>query len=81
MKNIGQLMWWGSGIILWFFMMSSFYGWWDIWGVIAAFLLAPGVILFPIIYWVKEGVFPVMYFVIWFIGVLGIFFSVDSHKK
>ena len=72
-------MWWGSGAVLWFFMMSSFYQWWDVGGLVAGFILVPGVIVFPIIFWFKMGVFPTMYFIIWAIGVIGLFFS-SSEK-
>lgn len=79
MKNIGNIMWWGAGIVLWFFMTSSFYHWWDVGGVIAGFVLAPGVVLFPLIYWIKEGIFPTMYFIIWGIGIMGLFVTSSSE--
>lgn len=80
MKDLGKVMWMGSGAVLWFLMMNNLYQWWDVGGVIAGFILAPGVVVFPLLYWFKEGVFPVMYFIIWGIGVVGLFISRDSSE-
>jgi len=74
-------MWFGAGSVLWFFMISSFYQWWNIGGVIAGFILAPGVAVFPFIYWFMEGVFPTSYFVIWVIGFVGIFIASSSSEE
>ncbi len=81
MKNLGYIMWVGAGIVLWFFMMSSLYEWWNMGGAIAGIILAPGVVLFPLLYWFMEGIFPVTYFIIWAVGMAGIFISSASSKK
>ncbi|MDP3792208.1 MAG: hypothetical protein Q8Q89_00565 [bacterium] len=81
MKNLGKFMWFCSGVVLWFFMMSNFYQWWNIEGVIAGFILVPGVVVFPLLYWFKEGIFPIMYFIIWGIGVVGLLIASTSSKE
>ena len=46
---------------------------WAKWlGVILGFLFTPGVAIFPIIYWVVEGEFPTLYFVLMFAGWFGL---------
>ena len=81
MKNLGKIMWIVSGVVLWFFMISSFYQWWKIGGVIAGFILVPGVVVFPLLYWFMEGIFPTMYFIIWAIGIVGMFIASTSFKE
>lgn len=71
-KIIGYLMWIGAGILLfifWFIFMSKWLG---LLGSILAIIIAPGLIIFPIIFWIIEGVFPVSYFMIWGVGIVGI---------
>lgn len=80
-KIIATIVWFIAGSVLWFFMMSNFYQWWDMGGVVAGFILAPGVIVFPLIYWFKVGVFPMMYFIIWCIGIGGLLFSSSEGSK
>ncbi len=81
MKKLGTILWIGAGIVLWFFMISSFYHWWSVGGVIAGIIFVPGVVAFPLIYWLEEGVFPVMYFIIWAIGIGGLFIANNSSKE
>jgi len=79
MKTLGTVLWIGAGIVLWFFMMSSMYGWWGGVGIFLGFILAPGVVLFPLLSWFMDGVFPLLYFVIWGIGVAGLFMTSISE--
>jgi hypothetical protein len=80
MKTIGKVLWYGAGIITWFIMMSSMYQWWGGLGLLGGFVFVPGVVLFPFIYWLVEGAFPIMYFVIWAIGVFGFIISSFSGE-
>lgn len=76
-------MWVGAGIVTWFFMMGSLYTWWGGLGILGGIILAPGVILFPFLYWLMEGAFPIMYFGVWAVGILGLIiasFSVVPRK-
>jgi hypothetical protein len=61
-----------SGVITWLFMMAALVQWWGLIGFIAAFILTPGVIVFPFVYWVVESQFPLIYFVAWGIGIVGL---------
>lgn len=46
---------------------------WTSWGLLIGILSTPGVVIFPALYWIVEGNFPLGYFVIWGIGIaLGI---------
>ena len=71
-KVIGYLMWIGAGglmFIFWFMAMSKWLG---ILGSILAFVLAPGLVIFPIVFWIVEGVFPAFYFIVWGVGIVGL---------
>ena len=70
-KVFGLIIWVGAGIftfVFWFLAMSKWLG---TLGIILSIILSPGIVIFPIIYWIVEGVFPVTYFIVWFIGVIG----------
>lgn len=75
MRSIGRTIGWtlfiGSGIwqfIYWFAAMSKWLGFI---GTILAFVLSPGLVIFPFIFWLVEGVFPAFYFILWGIGIIG----------
>ncbi|MEI8203364.1 MAG: hypothetical protein WCH34_10160 [Bacteroidota bacterium] len=70
-KVIGLIMWMGAGIftfIFWFLAMSKWLG---TLGIILSIILSPGIVIFPIIYWIVEGIFPTAYFIVWVVGVMG----------
>lgn len=71
MKTIGKILWIGAGILLFFFWASTMYQWLGILGLILAVVLSPGVIVFPVIYWVVEGQFPVVYFLLLGVSAVG----------
>ena len=68
---ISYVGWIGCAVVLWFFYMSALTEWLGYVGTVLAFVAAPGVVVFPIIYWIVEGHFPVLYFVL--IGVALVF--------
>jgi len=70
-KTIGYLLWIGSAIFLFIFWLSAMTRWLGSLGTFLAFILSPGIVIFPAIYWIKEGVFPGPYFAVWTIGVVG----------
>jgi hypothetical protein len=72
-KIIGMILYWGSGILTFIFWLVALQGWLGFLGVILAFVLTPGVVVFPFVYWIVEGVFPTFYFILWGVGVIGIF--------
>lgn len=54
--------------IFWLMAMSKWLG---LLGTILAFVLSPGLVIFPIVFWIVEGVFPAFYFIVWGIGIVG----------
>jgi len=79
-KVIGYILWIGSGILMFIFWFSAMKMWLGFLGVILAFVLSPGLVIFPIIFWIKEGVFPAFYFIVWGIGLVGLFIAGISMK-
>ena len=45
-----------------------------------AFFLAPGLVIFPLIFWFVEGVFPTFYFIVWGIGIVGLIIAGVSSR-
>lgn len=65
--------------IFWLLAMSKWLG---ILGIILSFVFCPGLVVFPIIFWIVEGIFPVFYFMIWAIGIVGlIIFGLSSSNN
>ena len=54
-------------VVLWFFYVAVWMNWTS-WGLIIGIISSPGVFIFPVLYWVVEGTFPLGYFVVWMIG-------------
>ena len=79
-KVIGYILWIGSGILMFIFWFSAMKMRLGFLGVILAFVLSPGLVIFPIIFWIKEGVFPAFYFIVWGIGLVGLFIAGISMK-
>lgn len=79
-KIVGFVMWIGSGILMFIFWFSAMKMWLGFLGIILAFVLCPGLVIFPIIFWIKEGVFPMFYFIVWGIGLVGLFIAGISMK-
>jgi hypothetical protein len=59
-----------AGLLLWVFYMLTLVNWIGAAGFIVAVIAAPGVIVFPIIFWAVEGTLPVVYFAYLLAGVL-----------
>jgi len=71
-KIVGYILWIGAGILMFLFWFTAMRNWLGFLGVGLAFLLAPGAVIFPAIFWIVEGVFPSFYFIVWGIGIVGI---------
>ena len=56
-------------LYLWITTIAAWMGWP---GVILGVVTAPCAVLFPVVYWYVEGVFPVTEFAVWGVGVAGI---------
>jgi len=79
-KTIGTILWIGSGILMFIFWIMAMTKWLGILGTILAVIIAPGLIIFPIVFWIVEGVFPTTYFIIWGIGIVGMFIAGASSQ-
>lgn len=74
-KVIGMVMYIISGLLMFIFWIGAMKMWLGFIGVFLAFILVPGLVIFPIIFWIVEGVFPITYFLIWGLGLLGLVIS------
>lgn len=79
-KIIGYLMWIGAGILMFIFWFLAMSKWLGLLGVILAFIVAPGLVIFPIIFWIVEGVFPTFYFMVWGVGIVGLIIAALSSS-
>ncbi|MFH1772998.1 MAG: hypothetical protein ABH818_01405 [Patescibacteria group bacterium] len=70
-KIIGFLLLIGGGILMFIFWLMAMSEWLGFLGTILAFILTPGLVVFPLVFWVVEGVFPTFYFTVWGIGIVG----------
>lgn len=82
-KIIGYSLWIGCGLLMYIFWISAMSKWLGILGFIIALVIAPGVVIFPIVFWIVEKVFPVFYFIIWGIGIVGLIIAglSSSYEK
>ena len=71
-KVIGYIMWIGAGILMFIFWLTAMSNWLGFLGTILAFVLSPGLVIFPIVFWIVEGVFPAFYFIVWGVGIVGL---------
>lgn len=79
-KLIGYAMWIVSGILMFIFWMGAMMHWLGVFlGFLLGLVLSPGLVIFPIIFWIVEGVFPTMYFIFWGIGIIGLIITAISH--
>ena len=68
---------WLGLFVFWLIAMRHWLGGW---GMILAFVLSPGVVIFPLVYWGVEGVFPWVYFALWGVAWLAMILgSVGQH--
>ena len=79
-KIIGYILWIGAGILIFIFWLTAMSNWLGFLGTILAFVLAPGLVIFPIVFWIVEGVFPTFYFIVWGIGIVGLVIAGVSSK-
>ena len=79
-KIVGMIMWIGAGILMFIFWLTAMTKWLGFLGTILSFVLAPGLVIFPIVFWIVEKVFPTFYFIIWGIGIVGMIIGGASMK-
>lgn len=71
-RVIGRVLWIGSGIVTSVFWFIAMMKWLGVLGCFLAIILIPGIVIFPIVFWIHEGVFPGLYFIIWGVGIVGL---------
>ena len=79
-KVIGYVMWIGAGILTFIFWFVAMTKWLGFLGSVLAIILSPGLVIFPVVFWIKEGVFPVFYFMVWGVGVVGLIIAGLARK-
>lgn len=80
-KVTGFVIWIGAGILMFIFWLTAMTKWLGFFGTILAFILTPGFIIFPLIFWIVEGVFPVFYFILLGIGIIGLIIASIPSKN
>ena len=78
--TVGRVLYIISGILMFVFWIGAMTRWLGTLGTILSFVLLPGLVIFPIVYWIVERVFPAMYFVMWGVGILGLVISAVSDR-
>jgi len=59
-----------SGILMFVFWLTAMFDWLGGLGIILALILSPGAIVFPLVFWFIEGIFPFFYFILWTMAIL-----------
>ncbi len=84
-KVIGNLLLIVAAFLMFNFWYQAMRNWLGFLGEILAFVISPGLVIlpilfviFPIVFWIVEGVFPAFYFIILGIGIVGLIITVIS---
>ena len=79
-RFIGKLIWYGFGAALYGLWILSMFHWLGGLGAFLAVVLFPGAYVFPFIYWLVEGGFPVLYVVFWAASIVGVVIACISRE-
>jgi hypothetical protein len=56
----------GCGVLTFYWYLLTMWDWLGSpLGIIAAFVVAPGAVVFPLVYWLVQGSFPIHYVTVW----------------
>lgn len=80
MKVIGYGLFLLAGLYMFIVEIFTFKLWWGMTGFLIGIFIPPASILFPFIFWFKEGIFPFFYFVVWGLGILGMVLATLGSK-
>ena len=72
LRPLGTLIVAVAGVLQLIFWFVAWAKWLGGLGVIIGIFLTPGVVIFPIIYWIAEGFFPAVYLALMFAGWFGL---------
>ena len=81
LSGLGWFLFIASGLLMFVFWFIAMTHWLGIIGSILAIFLAPGLIIFPLVFWIVEGVFPAMYFMFWAFGFAGVIICSITVEK
>lgn len=82
-RIIGYILTSITSILMFIYYLLAMFRWLGIIGVIAGVLVTPLAVIFPLIFWVVEGIFPVFYFLLWglwFVGLIFMAIGKDNDK-
>jgi len=71
LRVIGYILFYGCGVYLFVISLMFYYALWGIWGVIGSFILFPAAEVFPIVAWIVTKEFPLLLFLVWILGWVG----------
>ncbi len=80
MKIVGYVLFALAGLLMYISEVVYFARWWDLIGIIVSVFIPPIAVFFPLIFWVKEGSFPTLYFIIWVAGIVGLVLASLASK-
>lgn len=80
-KIIGIAMFSLSGIVMFAFFYTAMTKWLGGWGSLLSFILTPGIVIFPGIYWIVEKTLPLYYLITWGVGVVGLLIFAKSNDE
>jgi hypothetical protein len=72
LRILGVFTFVAAGILGFIFWVTAMHRWLGAVGVLLSFVLAPGALVFPFVFWWVEGAFPIEYFAFWALGVIGL---------
>lgn len=56
------------GLVLWIAYAATWTRWQGGFGFLIGVFTAPGLVIFPFVFWMVENSFPVNYFLLWLVG-------------
>lgn len=68
---LGRIIFWAAGLALFAFWVLAMVKWMGVFGFFLALALTPGVLIFPLVFWLTEHHFPWLYFLLWALGWAG----------
>ena len=71
LKGVGIFIYLGAGLVMFLSYVVFLGQWLGFFGYALAIIISPGLAIFPAIVWIKTGIFPSGYFLIWAIGLFG----------
>ena len=81
LKVLGYILFFGSGLYLYVMSLIFYYSLWGLLGLIIAIVVFPAAEIFPIVLWIISKQFPLIIFLIWGIGWIGMVLAGIGSRK